>query len=123
MEKGQKVYVTVYCTSEYSDYLEQIVGITDSKDQALVFAKKMAYYVNSQKDWWFDDDHIVIREYRWNDFQINTSKAQRNLYHVSDAQENKVEEVLAYREAYELGSNGEIYHERLVPVGKNNENS
>lgn len=116
MEKGQKVYVTVYCTSDYSDYLEQVVGITNSKEQALVFAKQMADYVNSQKDWWFNDDRIVIREYRWNDFQINTSEAHRNLYDMSDAQENKVEEVKVYKDAYESRSNGSICHERLVPV-------
>ncbi len=116
MEKGQKVYVTVYCTSDYSDYLEQVVGITNSKEQALVFAKQMADYVNSQKDWWFDDDRIVIREYRWNDFQINTSEAHRDLCDMSNAQENKVEEVKVYKDAYESRSNGSICHERLVPV-------
>ena len=90
MKKGQIIYVTVYCTGCYSDYLEQVVGITDSKEQALGFAKQMADYVNSQKHWWLDEDSIVIRKYKWDEFLVNTSKAQRSLYQFEGPNEIEV---------------------------------
>lgn len=36
--------------------------------------------------------------------------------YVTVYQENKVEEVKVYKDAYESRSNGSICHERLVPV-------
>ncbi|WP_347981378.1 hypothetical protein [Limosilactobacillus portuensis] len=108
MEKGQTIYVAVYCTGNYSDYLEQVVGITDSKEQALKLAKQAANYVNSQESWWFDDDSIIIRKYKWNEFLFNNSKACRSLSDLVDSEEADV-----YR-------SGEGYSHKLKPVEDDN---
>lgn len=94
MEKGQTIYVAVYCTGYYSDYLEQVVGIADSKERVLELAKQAADYVNSQEHWWFDDDSIIIRKYKCNEFLFNNSNQ---------------EEVDVYR-------SGEGYSDKLKPV-------
>ncbi|WCT60204.1 hypothetical protein [Limosilactobacillus portuensis] len=107
MEKGQTIYVAVYCTGCYSDYLEQVVGIADSKERALELAKQAADYVNSQEHWWFDDDSIVIRKYKWNEFLFNNSKACRSLSTLVDG-----EEVDVYK-------SGEGYSNKFKPVEDN----
>lgn len=86
------IYVVVYCTSEYSDYCEAVVGVTDDYDLAHEIANKMADYVNGRDEWWFEDDYIKIRTYMPNEFLIRPSKALKMASDIDDPTEEVVYE-------------------------------
>lgn len=86
------IYVVVYCTSEYSDYCETVVGVTDDYGQAHEIAKKMADYVNGRDEWWFDEDYIKIRTYKPNEFLVRPSEALKMAADIDDPAEEVVYE-------------------------------
>lgn len=86
------IYVVVYCTSEYSDYVEAVVGVTDDYGQAHEIARKMADYVNGRDEWWFDEDYIKIRTYKPNEFLVHPSEALKKAADIDDPAEEVVYE-------------------------------
>lgn len=72
------IYTVVHCRSDYSDYCEAVVGVTDDWGKAQAIAKKMADYVNGCGDWSFDDDRIKIRVYPLNKFRVSPSEAVKS---------------------------------------------
>lgn len=73
-----KVYVVKHDGGSYSDYVLSILGITDSCDEALLFAKEAAENMDGSDLIW--DDRIFITDYELNKNYKDSTKAELEAY-------------------------------------------
>lgn len=74
------IYVVVHANGRYSEYMEYVVGVTDSYTVAVQYANKEAEYTNNNERWYLDLDTIEVRKYRLNKFKRNLAKAESMIY-------------------------------------------
>lgn len=78
------VYVVVHIKGEYDSEVSTTIGITCDLTLAKNFAAKAAEKINAKKDYDFDQDEILLRQYKFNcylaegDSKWDSSKLEGN---------------------------------------------
>ncbi|WP_262315390.1 hypothetical protein [Lacticaseibacillus parakribbianus] len=60
------IYIPIHVSGDYEDYVENVVGVYDSKEAALVAAEREATEWNCDQSRGVYDDQIVLRRYPLN---------------------------------------------------------
>jgi hypothetical protein len=83
-----RIYVVEQSYGCYSDYTEQVVGVTDKWDQAIQFAKQFKDEFNADLDngevRCIDDNQVRICQYESGKYLLHFSKAEQEAYGVGD---------------------------------------
>lgn len=127
MKPGDNVYLVVQTWDSYSDYREQVIYVTDSRNQAISVAKDQQLIANSQciakaiTDDYSDnlineDSSIRLRIYPFEKVTMDKTEAERKAYDLDDDHDIQL---YAGREV-SGGVNGQkINCYLLLPTGRN----
>lgn len=104
MEQEDRIYILVSTWGCYSDYMERVLYVTNDKQQALNEAKTNQNMMNvkclakSVTDGYSDDEidvdtSIVLRSYPLNQPLCESTKAEREAYHIDEETLYKAKQV------------------------------
>lgn len=86
---GTKVYQVVYTWSDYSDYVENTVGIADNQDLAFKMACSVCNNVENEKHHIWEKDRVLVRSFYLNNYDPSHSRVEEHLYDISNRDDSR----------------------------------